>query len=126
MFVGFMANMAMAGVYYLYPYFTGRMYNQTMGNLHFWCWQIGIFTKVMMMYYLGYVYFPRWVVDYLDLPQWSTAQLTLTGGAYLIGLGFIIFVINIMLSANRGREFSGDPWAIEHEANTGAAATPAE
>ena len=126
MFVGFMANMAMAGVYYLYPYFTGRMYNQAMGNLHFWCWQIGIFTKVMMMYYLGYVYFPRWVVDYLDLPQWSTPQLILTGGAYLIGIGFIIFVFNIMFSANRGRQTTGDPWEIEQDSSTGAATAPAE
>ena len=126
MFVGFMANMAMAGVYYLYPYFTGRMYNQAMGNLHFWFWQIGIFTKVMMMYYLGYVYFPRWVVDYLDLPQWSTPQLVLTGGAYLIGIGFIIFVFNIMFSASRGRQVTGDPWEIEQDATTGAATAPAE
>ena len=112
MFVGFMANMAMAGIYYLYPYFTGRMYSQGMGNTHFWFWQIGIFTKVTMMYLLGFNYFPRWVVDYLDLPQWSTPQLILTGAAYLIGLGFIVFVYNIMRSSTRGVAVSGDPWAI--------------
>ena len=127
MFVGFMANMAMAGIYYLYPYMTGRMFNQTMGNLHFWLWQIGIFTKVMMMYVLGYAYFPRWVVDYLPLPQWTLPQLLLTGGAYLIGLGFILFVINIMWSATRGRTAEADPWAIEHADKMSApAAAPAE
>jgi len=127
MFVGFMANMAMAGIYYLYPYFTGRMYNQALGNAHFWLWQIGIFTKVTMMYYLGFNYFPRWVVDYLDLPQWSIPQLILTGGAYLIGLGFIVFVINIMLSATRGATVVGDPWAVDgEEAADGAKPVPAE
>ena len=127
MFVGFMANMAMAGIYYLYPYFTGRMYNQALGNTHFWFWQIGIFIKVTMMYYLGFNYFPRWVVDYLDLPQWSIPQLILTGGAYLIGLGFIVFVINIMLSATRGATVVGDPWAIDGEdAADGAKPVPAE
>ena len=49
MFVGFMANMAMAGVYYLYPYMTGRMFGQALANAHFWFWQIGIFGKVTMM-----------------------------------------------------------------------------
>lgn len=127
MFVGFMANMAMAGIYYLYPYFTGRMYSQWLGNIHFWLWQIGIFTKVTMMYYLGYNYFPRWVVDYLDLPQWTWAQTTLTGGAYLIGTGFIVFVINIMLNASRGAIVSDDPWAIEGDDQaTPAKPVPAE
>ncbi|MDH3665547.1 MAG: cbb3-type cytochrome c oxidase subunit I [Paracoccaceae bacterium] len=126
MFAGFMANMAMAGIYFLYPYFTGRMYSQVLGNLHFWSWQIGIFTKVMMMYYLGYVYFPRWVVDYLDLPQWSGAQLALTGGAYLIGLGFIVFVVNMMWSASRGAKATDDPWAVDAEPGAGAAPVPAE
>ncbi len=126
MFVGFVANMAMAGVYYLYPYFTGRMYSQGMGNTHFWMWQIGIFTKVMMMYVLGYAYFPRWVVDYLPLPQWAVPQLILTGGAYLIGLGFIVFVINIIWSASRGKVAAGDPWPVEHDTAASPAAAPAE
>jgi len=127
MFVGFMANMAMAGIYYLYPYFTGRMYSQRMGNIHFWFWQIGIFTKVTMMYLLGFNYFPRWVVDYLDLPQWSTPQLILTGAAYLIGLGFIVFVYNIMRSSTLGTTVSGDPWAIEDNDTSGSAEpVPAE
>ncbi len=127
MFVGFIANMAMAGVYYLYPYMSGRMYSQAMGNQHFWLWQIGIFTKVTMMYVLGYAYFPRWVVDYLPLPQWTTPQLLLTGGAYLIGLGFILFVVNIMWSATHGRIVRGDPFPLEDEkTHPAASAAPAE
>lgn len=127
MFAGFMANMAMAGIYYLYPYFTGRMYGQGLGNAHFWSWQIGIFGKVTMMYWLGYAYFPRWVVDYLPLPQWELPQLILTASAYLIGLGFIAFVVNIMWNASRGRAAAGDPWAIEAGPEGGEGATvPAE
>ncbi len=128
MFVGFVANVAVAGVYYLYPYMTGRMYSQLWGNVHFWLWQIGIFTKVMMMYVLGYAYFPRWVVDYLDLPQWSIPQLILTLGAYLIGLGFIVMVWNIMWCVNRGRAVVGDPWEVSHDPATDprGSAMPAE
>lgn len=127
MFVGFVANVAMGGVYYLYPYFTGRMYRQGLANMHFWMWQIGIFTKVIFMYVLGYAYFPRWVVDYLDLPQWSMPQLMITAGAYLIGLGFIVFVINIIWSARRGATVTGDPWPVVHKTETGpAVAAPAE
>ena len=121
MFVGFMANMAMAGVYFLYPYMTGRIYSQGLANTHFWFWQIGIFVKVSMMYWLGYAYFPRWVYDYLPLPEWEMPQMILTGGAYLIGLGFIVFVFNFMWSASRGSTVSGDPWPLSDDA---PAATP--
>ena len=79
------------------------------------------------MYYLGFVYFPRWVVDYLPLPQWSMPQLMLTGAAYLIGLGFLVFVANIMWNASRGRKAAADPWALSADAvSSGTAAQPAE
>lgn len=110
MFLGFCAQMAVAGIYYLYPYFTGRMYHQGLANMHFWTWQLGIFAKVMLMYGLGYAYFPRWVVDYLPLPQWTAAQFWLTVAAYLIGFGFIVFVVNVVRSAKRGAPAPDDPW----------------
>ncbi len=120
MFLGFCAQMAIAGIYYLYPYFTGRMYNQRLANGHFWLWQVGIFGKVMTMYALGYAYFPRWVFDYLPLEQWTGLQFWLTGFAYLIGFGFILFAINIVWSANRGAEVTDDPWATSDETLAGA------
>ena len=52
-------------------------------------------------------------------------QLILTGGAYLIGLGFILFVFNFMWSASRGKAATGDPWAISDD-SPAAAPAPAE
>jgi len=118
MFLGFCGQMAVAGMYYLFPYITGRMYNQTLGNLHFWLWQFGIFAKVMLMYGLGYAYFPRWVVDYLALPQWTTAQWWLTVAGYVIGIGFVVFVVNLAVSARKGTQSADDPWPIEEPATT--------
>lgn len=125
MFLGFCGQMAMAGIYYLFPYVTGRMYNQALGNLHFWLWQLGIFGKVMLMYALGYAYFPRWVVDYLPLPEWAPAQLWLTVAAAVIGLGFLVFVINLAVSASRGAAAPADPWPIEGAGSDAAAPSPA-
>ena len=125
MFLGFCAQMAMAAIYYLFPYVTGRMYNQALGNLHFWMWQLGIFGKVMLMYALGYAYFPRWVVDYLPLPEWTTAQLWLTVAGGLIGLGFLVFMFNLAVSAGRGAAAPADPWPIEGAEPGVAAPSPA-
>ena len=124
MFLGFVGQMAVAGIYFLYPYFTGRLYNRALANLHFWLWQLGIFGKVMLMYALGYAYFPRWVVDYLPLPEWTIAQFWLTVAGYLIGLGFLVFIVNLLVSARRGALAPQQPWPLEEEAEAGTP-TPA-
>lgn len=127
MFLGFCGQMAVAGIYYLYPYFTGRMYSQRLANLHFWLWQFGIFAKVMLMYALGYAYFPRWVVDYLPLDEWVGLQFWLTVAGFAIGLGFLVFAVNLAISARRGEAAPDDPWALVHgEAPAGASPAPAE
>lgn len=125
MFLGFVAQMAMSGVYYLYPYFTGRMFNQALGNAHFWLWQIGIFTQVTMMFVAGYAYFPRWVFDYLPLPEWNMPQYWITMGGYAVGTGFIVFIINFAWSARYGKAAPDEPWPVEDD-NAIATATPAE
>ena len=122
MFLGFCGQMAVAGIYYLYPYFTGRMFNRALGEWHFWTWQIGIFAKVMLMYGLGYAYFPRWVVDYPPLEQWVAPQFWLSVAAGVIGLGFIFFVVNIAWSASRGQPANADPWALSDESDDAAPA----
>jgi cytochrome c oxidase subunit 1 len=120
MFLGFCVQMAVAGIYYLYPYFTGRRYHQGLGDLHFWLWQFGIFGQIMLMFALGLASFPRWVVDYLPLPEWSTPQLWLTVAGFVVGVGFLIFLANLLWSARNGEIVEGDPW------NDAAAASAAE
>ena len=122
MFLGFCAQVAVAGIYYLYPYFTGRMYNRRLAELHFWLWQVGIFGQVAFMYALGYAFFPRWVVDYLPLPAWSSLQLWLTVSVYLVGLGFLLFVWNFLRSYRRGEVVTADPWEIRAPATAVAGA----
>lgn len=113
MFLGFCAQIAVAGIYFLYPYFTGRMYHKGLAEAHFWLWQLGIFAKVMLMYALGLANFPRWVVDYLAIPEWAGPQLWLTIAAYLIGIGFLAFVGNLVVSASRGEHIGkSDPWPV--------------
>ncbi len=126
MFVGFTAQMGIAGIYYLYPYFTGRMYNQRLGNWHFWLWQIGLFIQITAMGVAGYLYFPRWVYDYLAMPGWAESQLFITIGGYMVGAGFLIFMFNIAWSAGWGREAPADPWPVEMDETDAKAVQPAQ
>ena len=127
MFLGFCGQMGVAGVYYLCPYFTGRMYNRALANWHFWLWQFGIFAKVSLMFALGYAYFPRWVVDYLPIGEWVGMQFWLTVAGFAIGLGFLFFAVNLAVSARRGAAAPNDPWAVAPGDVAGEAApAPAE
>lgn len=112
MFLGFIGMMAMAVFYFYFPYITGRMFSYRLANLHFWIWLPGIFVQVMMMFWLGLTYHPRWVVDYLALPEWVTGQLWLSIAGFANGLGFLVFLINILISARWGKRVEGDPWAM--------------
>jgi len=78
-----------------------------------------------MMFAAGYAYFPRWVSDYLDVPEWNMPQMMITVGGYLIGLGFIFFVVNLAWSARHGQAVSDDPWPVEYDA-AAPSAVPAE
>ncbi|NOZ32762.1 MAG: hypothetical protein GXP01_06750 [Alphaproteobacteria bacterium] len=126
MFFGFVGQMAIAGFYYLYPYFTGRMFHQGMANAHFWLWQVGLFIKITAMGVAGYNYFPRWVYDYLDLPGWAIPQMFITIGGFLVGLGFLFFAFNLAWSARYGKPSDEDPWPVEHDEKAASAAVPAE
>ena len=128
MFLGFIAQMSMAAIYFLFPYFTGRMFHPGLANLHFWLWQLGIFAQVMFMYALGLAYFPRWVVDYLPLPEWVGAQFGLTVAGFMVGLGFLVFVINLLISARGGKVVTEDPWPVPDTSpeSATAAGAPAE
>lgn len=126
MFLGFCGQMAIAGVYYLWPYITCRKFNQGLANLHFWLWQIGIFGKLTMMFILGWNYFPRWVVDYLPRPEWAIPQMALTVFGFVIGLGFLVMIVNLVASARRSApEISGDPWELDPVAAAAPAPAPA-
>ena len=78
-----------------------------------------------MMFVAGYAYFPRWVYDYLPLPEWEMPQMMITAAAYLIGLGFILFVINVGVSASRGKIAPDEPWPVEYD-DAEPSAVPAE
>ena len=97
-----------------------------MANTHFWLWQVGLFTKITGMGVAGYLYFPRWVYDYLELPGWAEAQLFISIGGALIGLGFLFFVVNVAWSSRYGKPAEDDPWPVIHEYKAAVAAAPAE
>src|SRR6202021_2538592 len=46
-------------IYHWYPKFTGRMYNDTLGKIHFWVTFLGAYLIYFPMHYLGLLGVPR-------------------------------------------------------------------
>ena len=73
-----------AGFYYWAPKIFGKMYNETLGQVHFWTMFIGVNTTFMPQHFLGLAGMPRRIPDYPDAFE---------GWNYISSIGSIISVV---------------------------------
>ncbi len=98
------------GIYYWFPKFTGRMYHERWGQAHFWLTMIGFNLTFGPQHLLGIDGMPRRVHTYPVDMGWDLWNLLSTVGAGVLALGIVIFAINTVYSARRGRPSGNDPW----------------
>lgn len=109
--MGAIAFAGFAGIYYWFPLYTGRMYQRTLGKMHFWLSMIGTNITFFAMILLGYGGMPRRYATYL--PQFATLHQITTLGALILLAGQIIFVWNFAQSWLEGPKVEdGDPWDL--------------
>jgi cytochrome o ubiquinol oxidase subunit 1 len=101
-----------AAVTYWWPKATGFKLDPFWGKASFWCWFIGFYLAFMPLYLLGFMGVTRRMSRFDDpsLQIWFQVAL---GGALLIALGILCFMIQLYVSyKNRHalRDETGDPW----------------
>ncbi len=101
-------------IYHWYPKITGRMLNDTLGQLHFWITFIGTYAIFFPMHYLGFLGMPRRYYSYDNyefIPQ-SAHDLNafITVIALFVGIAQLLFLINLGWSLLKGRRADGNPW----------------
>lgn len=97
-----------AGFYYWFPKISGRMYNELLGQLHFWVFFIGVNVLFFPMHFLGLQGMPRRYPDYPDAyAHWNEVA---TWGYMIMVAGVAIFFVNILWSLFAGRKAEGNPW----------------
>jgi len=97
-----------AGFYYWFPKMSGRMYNELLGQLHFWVFFIGVNIMFFPMHFLGSNGMPRRIPDY---PNAFAYYNHIASVGYLImAAGMVFFFINIVVSLMAGRKAAGNPW----------------
>jgi cytochrome c oxidase subunit 1 len=104
-----------AAIYHWYPLMTGKMYNETLGKLHFWFTFLGSYLIYFPMHYLGILGVPRryYEMGYSEsLYNQSAADLNsfITVCALIVGFSQILFFINIFWSARSGKPAGLNPW----------------
>ncbi len=108
MLLGASTQALFAGLYFYFPYMTGKMYNEKLGWIQFIFTEVGIYMLFTMMLLLGLEGMPRrW---YTYPVQYATPNLLASVGGFLIGIGVLLLVINLISSWLHGPEVAGDPW----------------
>ncbi|MFN8105935.1 MAG: cytochrome c oxidase subunit I [Acidimicrobiia bacterium] len=103
----------MAASYYWFPKMTGRRLNETTGKIQWIVMFVGTNMTFMAQQALGLKGMPRRIETYY-VPAWNTLNLVSSIGAYLIGIGLLMWIINMLVSRRRGPLAGDDPW----DANT--------
>jgi cytochrome c oxidase subunit 1 len=99
-----------SGVYYWMPKWTGVMYNETRGKIHFWGSLITFNVTFFPMHFLGLAGMPR---RYADYPlQFADFNMLATIGAFGFGLMQVYFFLFVVLPCMRGQgeKASQKPW----------------
>ena len=100
----------MAGIYYWFPKITGRMYNERMGQVHFWLMMVAHNITFFPMHFTGLDGMPRRIFTYQSSMGWDFWNLVSSVGAVLLAVGFLVFTYNMVRSWRSGEIASGDPW----------------
>ena len=97
-----------AGFYYWFPKMSGKMYNETLGKLHFFIMFIGVNTVFFPQHFLGLDGMQRRIPDYTPaLEGWNYVS---TIGYMITISGVAIFFVNIIWSLAAGKKAPDNPW----------------
>ncbi|QIL90668.1 cytochrome c oxidase subunit I [Microbulbifer harenosus] len=97
-----------AGVYYWLPKWTGNMYNEAMGKVHFWLAFIGLNVTFFPMHFVGLAGMPRRIPDYAL--QFADFNQIASVGAFLFGAAQIVFLFNVIRTVRGGKKATDEVW----------------
>ena len=99
---------AMAAVYYWMPKWTGHMYNESLGKLHFWLVAIGFNLTFIPQFMLGLAGMPRRIPDYAL--QFSDLNMLSSIGAFILGASHLVFLLVVVQAARGGKKAESRAW----------------
>jgi cytochrome c oxidase subunit 1 len=98
------------GLYYWFPKMSGKMLSEGLGKLSFWLMLVGFNLTFLIQHSLGMSGMPRRTYRYEHWPQWGTMNLISTFGSFILGIGVLVTIVNVIISVKNGRKAGNDPW----------------
>ena len=99
---------AYAGAYYWLPKWTGHMYDEKLGKLHFWLSLIFFNMTFFVQHFLGLAGMPRRIPDYSL--QFAEFNMISSIGAFGFGLSQLVFLVVVLKCLKGGEKAPAKPW----------------
>ncbi|HLF90644.1 MAG TPA: cbb3-type cytochrome c oxidase subunit I, partial [Anaerolineales bacterium] len=99
-----------AALYYWWPKITGKMYNETLGKIHFWLMFPAFYVQSLGQMWVGLLGMRRRIGDYDPAMGLEFGHLLITIAGYVIGLSVLIFLFNAIQSLRVGEKAASNPW----------------
>ncbi len=99
-----------AGLYYWFPKMSGRLLSEALGKLSFWLMFVGFNATFLVQHSAGLSGMPRRVYDYDESLGVTAYNLISTIGAFILAMGVLITLINVVYSIRNGKRAGNDPW----------------
>ncbi len=97
------------GVYYRIPKWTGTMYDERLGKLHFWSSMLSFNVTFFPMHFLGLAGMPRRIPDYAQ--QFADWNMISSIGAFWFGATQLIFLWAVLKCViGKGAKAPAKPW----------------
>ena len=97
-----------AGLYYWFPKYTGRMYSERWAKIGAWLTFAGFNLAFFPMFLVGLDGMNRRVASYPSYLEGMNVFISIAG--FLLGLSFVIHVANLAYSWVRGPAAEANPW----------------
>jgi cytochrome c oxidase subunit 1 len=99
---------AFAGAYYWLPKWTGHMYDEKLGKVHFWLSTIFVNLTFFPQHFLGLAGMPRRIPDYST--QFADFNAMSSIGAFGFGLSQLLFVYIVIKCIRGGAQATREVW----------------
>jgi cytochrome c oxidase subunit 1 len=99
-----------AAIFFWWPKMTGKRLNEKLGKLQFWLWAPAMLILTLSMMRIGLLGMRRRVDDYDPSLGFTPYHMVMTAMAILIGIGVIVFFVNVWLTSKKGEVVTGNIW----------------
>jgi cytochrome c oxidase subunit 1 len=98
----------MGGIFYWWPKMTGKMYSEKWGAASAVMVVVGFNLTFFVQFLMGAQGMPRRYYNYLD--QFTIYHQISTIGSYVLGLGFLMALVTLLVSLKNGKTAPKNPW----------------